>query len=372
MSRFRSLRSEAGMTLVEVLITISILGLAIVGILSGLGSTSKASDVHRKQVTADLIVRSYGEAIKEKVRLGGYVNCATASTYNNAGIYTAPAGYVVAQDGVLYQESSALNVVLVLDVSSSIADANAVDALKNAGKAFVSALADTGTRVAIVTFGTRGQVVVPPTADTTADNGPAPGANNRDYMMSVIQGLTIPRSDGSEGTPQFTNWDEGLMKARSTFGAFPPGKPPLVVMVTDGNPNVWIDANGNLRGGPSHQWAATAVAEAKAQADAIEAAPTSGKVFAVGVATSPNINNLKAISGPNRYPDREFKDADWTVVQNFADLEVTLNQIALAASAETFTDQCPTPDQGAQLLTLRAATTDARHSETLQIVVRRR
>jgi prepilin-type N-terminal cleavage/methylation domain-containing protein len=356
MNRLRSLRSETGMTLVEVLITISILGIAVVGILSGLGSTSRASHVHRRHVDLDVVVRSYAEAIKEKVRLGGYVNCATENTYNNAGIYTPPAGHVVSQATPQYQTSSALNVVLVLDRSTSIAKANAVEQVKNAGTAFLTALKDTGSRVAIVSFGTQGKIEAPPTAVTD-------GANFT-YLNNIVRGITIPMNP-----TEYTNWDDGLIKARSTFASFPPGRSPLVVMVTDGNPNRWIS---DTTGGVSGSDETTAVNHAKNQATAMKSSPTNAKVFAVGVSANPDTNNLKGISGPNQWqPGKDFQKADWTVAASFDQLEAVLKGVATDAAAETFSDVCPNPDQGSQLLTIKAATVDGRHSETVQIVVRR-
>ena len=358
MRRFRSPRSEAGMTLVEVLVTVVILGIAVVGILSGLGSASRSSYAHRKLVNSDVIVRSYAEAIKEKVRLGGYVNCAKKDDYNNSGIYTPPAGagYVVSQDTPRYQTSSALNVVLVLDRSTSIAKANAVQQVKNAGTAFLTALKDTGSRVAIVSFGTQGKVEAHPTADTTGANFNA--------LNTVVQNMTIPTNP-----TEYTNWDDGLMKAKSVFGEFPPGKSPLVVVVTDGNPNRWInDSTGAVAGTDVN----TAVSEAKKTADDMKKNPTNAKIFAVGVSSSPNTDNLKQISGPNQWQaGKDFQKADWTVVTSFDQLEAALKSIASDAAAETFSATCPNPDQGSQLLTLRAATADGQYAETVQMVVRR-
>jgi prepilin-type N-terminal cleavage/methylation domain-containing protein len=394
MRRFRSLRSEAGMTLVEVLVTISILGIAIVGIISGLASTSRSTYVHRKQVTADVIVRSYGEAIKEQVRLGHYVDCATgdstsprrSGSYNSSTIYTPPAGYVVSQDTPLYQDSSALNVVLVLDVSSSIANAGAGQDVRNAANGFLGALRDTGSRVAIVTFGTRSElsgttvipgVLAPPTADTTAENRPPPYRSNLAYLQSLVSGLVIPRSDSVNPPPQATNWDEGLMRAKDTLRYFPLGKKTRVFLVTDGNPNRYIaNSSGLVAGSNAGPDVQTAVLQAKEQTTAIEGTPLDTKLFAVGVTSSPNVANLKTVTGagPNAVlydpPRTSFDDSDY-MVTDFSSLTAALTDIAAKVSAETFTERCPTPDQGAQLLTLRATTIDGAHSERLQMVVRR-
>lgn len=112
------LRSEAGLSLVEVLVTVSLLGIAIVTIVSGLGTASVASDHHRKQVTADTVVRSYAEVIKQRTRGGGYRPCASASDYAvpaSAG-WAPPTGYSVSITKIEYwQAPGALSTTCPLD-----------------------------------------------------------------------------------------------------------------------------------------------------------------------------------------------------------------------------------------------------------------
>jgi len=91
MKRFRALSSEAGVTLVEVLVTITILSIAVVTIVAALGSTAISSDRHRKQVNVDAVVRNYGDALGQYTRTGGYVPCATSYPTLPAG--WLPAGY---------------------------------------------------------------------------------------------------------------------------------------------------------------------------------------------------------------------------------------------------------------------------------------
>lgn len=82
-------RSEAGMTLAEVLVAITILGIAVASIASAIASVSTSSDRHRKEVNADAAVRSYAEYIKQTVDSGNYVAAPTTASYP----YTAPTGY---------------------------------------------------------------------------------------------------------------------------------------------------------------------------------------------------------------------------------------------------------------------------------------
>lgn len=114
LAAFRS--SEAGMTLTEILVAITIMALAVPTIIAGLGTASMASDRHRKQATADTVLKSYGESIKDAIRRNAapftYVDCATTATYTNANLATAsggwtpPAGYSVSITQVQYSTPS--------------------------------------------------------------------------------------------------------------------------------------------------------------------------------------------------------------------------------------------------------------------------
>jgi len=73
-----------GMSLVEVLIAVALLGLAIATIAGGIGTAASASDRHRKRVNADTVIRSYAEAIQQRAKVF-YVDCAAS--------YSLPAGY---------------------------------------------------------------------------------------------------------------------------------------------------------------------------------------------------------------------------------------------------------------------------------------
>jgi type II secretory pathway pseudopilin PulG len=80
---------DRGETLLELIIAVSIMGVAFVAILGGIGTSILMSDIHRKQATAGAYVRDYAEAIQNTVAAGGYVPCATTATY------AAPAGFAV-------------------------------------------------------------------------------------------------------------------------------------------------------------------------------------------------------------------------------------------------------------------------------------
>ena len=81
MRRSPGVDPQRGSTLAEVLVAIVILSIAGVAIVSGMASASLASDTHRKEVTADTVVRSYANVIKQRAQLGFYVPCAAPLAY---------------------------------------------------------------------------------------------------------------------------------------------------------------------------------------------------------------------------------------------------------------------------------------------------
>jgi prepilin-type N-terminal cleavage/methylation domain-containing protein len=94
------LRTEAGFSLAEIVITIAIVGITFTAILGGMITAITVSSQHRKQATADTLVRSAAEWVKDPAR-NAYVNCAGANTYSLSGV-TVPSGYSVAISSVQY------------------------------------------------------------------------------------------------------------------------------------------------------------------------------------------------------------------------------------------------------------------------------
>jgi len=98
----RDIRSrEGGFTLTEVLVALVILGVAVFGVVGAMGASMLASDVHRKTVTADSIIRSYAERLNGAV----YQECATpaVSQYQAAGTgVTVPSGFTASVTNILY------------------------------------------------------------------------------------------------------------------------------------------------------------------------------------------------------------------------------------------------------------------------------
>lgn len=92
--RPQRLRSEAGATLVEVLVALSILSIAAVAILAGVEMSIRTSDIHRKQSAGGAFVRNYAEAIQDYVAEGNYDTCDGGVDYAPGTVgYDVPDGY---------------------------------------------------------------------------------------------------------------------------------------------------------------------------------------------------------------------------------------------------------------------------------------
>jgi prepilin-type N-terminal cleavage/methylation domain-containing protein len=102
--------SSRGETLVELLVAMSILGVAVVALVSGIGTSVLVSDVHRKEATAGAVVRTYGEAIQAAVDASatGYdTTCAGVSAYQSPAGFVAPSGFTAKVTAISYWNGSA-------------------------------------------------------------------------------------------------------------------------------------------------------------------------------------------------------------------------------------------------------------------------
>jgi prepilin-type N-terminal cleavage/methylation domain-containing protein len=84
--RTRSEDRDAGLTLVEVLLAVAILGIGVVAIVGGMMTSIKTSDMERRAADGQTAMRAYAEAV------AGATYAACASSYTSTG-FTAPAGF---------------------------------------------------------------------------------------------------------------------------------------------------------------------------------------------------------------------------------------------------------------------------------------
>jgi type II secretory pathway pseudopilin PulG len=88
---------DRGETLVELLVTIAIVGIAVVAIVGALMVAMQTSDIHRKQATGGAYVRDYAESVSRWVAAGNYTACAGKAPqpgYTSAlAAVTLPAAY---------------------------------------------------------------------------------------------------------------------------------------------------------------------------------------------------------------------------------------------------------------------------------------
>jgi len=84
---------DRGESLIEVLVSVAIMGTAVVALVGGLATAILMSDTHRKQAQAGVHVRAYVEAIETAVATSpsSYVDCATKPSYE--ALFAQPAGF---------------------------------------------------------------------------------------------------------------------------------------------------------------------------------------------------------------------------------------------------------------------------------------
>lgn len=94
-ARGRERERERGETLVELMVTISILGVSVVAILGALWTTLRVADFNSKSSSADTVLRAFAETMKQ----GGssdtyhYVPCTTAGGQVTYPAYTPSEPY---------------------------------------------------------------------------------------------------------------------------------------------------------------------------------------------------------------------------------------------------------------------------------------
>jgi prepilin-type N-terminal cleavage/methylation domain-containing protein len=98
--RRHDILSDAGFSLVEIVITIAIVGVTFSAILGGLFASITVSSLQRKEATADTVARSAAEVVKDSVQ-NSYNNCAGPSAFSLTGV-SVPSGFSVHITDVAY------------------------------------------------------------------------------------------------------------------------------------------------------------------------------------------------------------------------------------------------------------------------------
>lgn len=201
-------------------------------------------------------------------------------------------------------DSCGMDIALVIDSSGSISSTELTQ-MKAAYTSFLNAfLPATSTQFSVTDFDTNAAVV-------------------QSFTANLTQLTTAVNSPNSGG---YTNWHDGLTKAQSTFDPRA-DKPNLVIFASDGNPNTIIGGSG---GGASE---AEAVNAAVGVADALKTSGT--RVVTLGIGDGLNVDNLKAISGPNVGTSVSSD----VITSNFSSLATDLANLAKTLCGGTITTQ---------------------------------
>ena len=223
-----------------------------------------------------------------------------------------------------------INVMLVLDESGSIQSSGATEKVRRATRAFLNSLSGTGCRVSIVDFSTTaawpvGYHVVTGSVDSDGQN--ASGTIGQ-YFEPYLKNDYNPAG--------WTNWEDAFKQVAFANADDPDLPAPddpvadLVVFMTDGDPtarNLDPPATGTKTGVVEGE--AEALRRAAAEADVVKS--QGSRVFALGVGEAvtkaTSARRLTAISGFDKYPAKPFRNADYTLVQDFDNLGQALREI---------------------------------------------
>ncbi len=102
--RSSHVRDARGETLIELLVAMSILGVAVVALVGGIGTSIVVTDAHRKQATAEAVIHTFAESIESSVAAipTAYASCPSLSTYTTPAGFAVPAGFTAAVTAVTY------------------------------------------------------------------------------------------------------------------------------------------------------------------------------------------------------------------------------------------------------------------------------
>ena len=92
---------ERGETLIEILITVMVIAIGVVAVVAAMSSSIIGSDAHRGLAQGEVVVRDYGEAIKQKaIDASAFTSCPTKAQVTPT--FTFPTGWTGAVSSVEY------------------------------------------------------------------------------------------------------------------------------------------------------------------------------------------------------------------------------------------------------------------------------
>jgi Mg-chelatase subunit ChlD len=173
--------------------------------------------------------------------------------------------------------------MLVLDASKSIGAASTQ--VKAAATTLVNAFKDTNTRVGITSFA-GGPIQVQPLVDDTSDSAAVTGA-----LGSTIAAYTPSTAEG-------TNWEAGIRTASQLFttAGARAGVTQLMIVVTDGAPNYYLNGAGVPVAGTNYPSASQDSMQAAADRANIFKAAGGRMPASVSAATSATVGATTRIS----------------------------------------------------------------------------
>lgn len=213
-----------------------------------------------------------------------------------------------------------LDFILILDASGSI-DADEQDDVIAASDAFLSALVNTGSQVAVVEFASE--------AITRFGWTPLSGAN----LTTLQNYLNNTYHNGDVG--QWTNWQDAMLATYSINAGGPVAD--MVVFMTDGDPTAYNDPS---TGDPlTSQPEELAMLYAFGPADAVR--EQGSHLFGIGIALTAGDSEgrLSAATGPDEYPApwADFAQGDYTLTTDFAGLADALQEVAFELCGNSLT-----------------------------------
>jgi prepilin-type N-terminal cleavage/methylation domain-containing protein len=165
-------RDESGISLIELLIAIAILGIAIVVIVAGMGTSIIGSDRHRKEVDATSVLLSAAEQVKSSAT--PHITCANTTSYlAPARSVNLPPGWttnaitipaIAYWDGASFQHTDGVST----NASATYTSATAAFTASDAGKVIAGTNIPVGATIASVTNST---MVLLSTAATATGSG---------------------------------------------------------------------------------------------------------------------------------------------------------------------------------------------------------